>query len=87
MVGARSKANQLVLGQVKTDEKSNEITAIPTLPDLLEMKDRIVTIDDAMGCQKDIAEKIIKAEGDYVFGLKGNQGNLHGDVKLCFEDC
>jgi predicted transposase YbfD/YdcC len=85
MVGAWANANQLALGQVKTEEKSNEITAIPTLLDLLELKDCIVTID-AMGCQKDIAEKITKAEADYVFGLKGNHETLHNDVKLYFED-
>ena len=83
-VGTWARANQLTLGQIKTDEKSNEITAIPTLLDLLELKGCIVTID-AAGCQKTIAEKIIKAEADYVFGLKGNQGNLHDDVKLYFE--
>ena len=85
LVGAWANANQLALGQVKTEEKSNEITAIPTLLDLLELKDCIVTID-AMGCQKDIAEKIIGAGADYVLGLKGNQGTLHEDVKLYFED-
>ena len=85
MVSAWANANQLVLGQVKTEEKSNEITAIPTLLEMLELKDCIVTID-AMGCQKDIAEKIVKAEADYVFGLKGNQSSLHGDVKLYFEN-
>jgi len=85
MVSAWSNANQLVLGQVKTDEKSNEITAIPTLLDLLELKGCIVTID-AMGCQKEIAKKIVQAEADYVFGLKGNQGSLHDDVRLYFED-
>ena len=84
MVGAWARANQLVLGQVKTDKKSNEITAIPTLLDLLELKDCIVTID-AMGCQKNIAEKIIKAGADYVFGLKGNQQSLHDDVELYFQ--
>jgi predicted transposase YbfD/YdcC len=85
MVSAWANVNQLVLGQVKTDEKSNEITAIPTLLDLLELEDCIVTID-AMGCQKSIAKKIVKADCDYVFGLKGNQSNLHEDVKLYFEN-
>jgi predicted transposase YbfD/YdcC len=85
LVGAWAHANQLTLGQVKTDEKSNEITAIPTLMDLLELKDCIVTID-AMGCQKTIAKKIIDAEADYVLGLKENQKNLHEDVELYFED-
>jgi predicted transposase YbfD/YdcC len=84
MVSAWANKNQMVLGQVKTDDKSNEITAIPTLLDLLEIRGCIVTID-AMGCQKDIADKIIEQGADYVFGLKGNQGNLNGDVRLYFE--
>jgi len=84
MVSAWASVNQLVMGQVKTAEKSNEITAIPTLLDLLELKDCIVTID-AMGCQKDIAERIVKQEADYVFSLKGNQTTLHEDVRLYFE--
>jgi predicted transposase YbfD/YdcC len=84
MVSAWANANQLVLGQVKTEEKSNEITAIPTLLELLELKGCIVTID-AMGCQKEIAKQITGAESDYVFGLKGNQSSLHDDVKLYFE--
>jgi len=85
MVGAWGNANQLALGQVKTDEKSNEITAIPALLDLLELKEVIITID-AMGCQKDIAGKIIKdCESEYVLGLKGNQETLHNDAKLYFE--
>ena len=85
MVSAWANINQLVLGQVKTNEKSNEITAIPTLLELLELKGCIITID-AMGCQKDIAAKIITdCEADYVLGLKGNQGALHEDVKLYFE--
>ena len=65
-------------------KKSNEITAIPTLLELLELKGCIVTID-AMGCQKEIAEKITSAEADYVLSLKGNQSTLHDDVKLYFE--
>ena len=85
MVNAWANANQLVLGQVKTDEKSNEITAIPTLLDLLELNDCIVTID-AMGCQKDIADKIVKQGADYVLSLKGNQTSLHDDVRLYFEE-
>lgn len=85
MVSAWANANQMVLGQVKTEEKSNEITAIPTLLELLDIKGCIITID-AMGCQKDIAEKIVEAGADYVFGLKGNQTSLHDDVKLYFEN-
>ena len=84
MVSAWANANQMVLGQVKTEEKSNEITAIPILLEMLELKGCIVTID-AMGCQKDIAKTITEAEADYVFGLKGNQTSLHDDVKLYFE--
>jgi len=85
MVGAWANTNQLALGQVKTDEKSNEITAIPALLNLLELKNCTITID-AMGCQKDIAKKIInECESDYVFGLKGNQGTLHDDVTMYFE--
>lgn len=84
MVSAWSSENGLVLGQEKTSEKSNEITAIPALLELLELKGCIVTID-AMGCQRAIAEQIIKKKADYVFALKGNQGTLHGDVKYFFE--
>ena len=84
MVSAWANANQLVLGQVKTNEKSNEITAIPTLLELLEIKGCIITID-AMGCQKDIAERITVSEADYVLSLKGNQTTLHEDVRLYFE--
>jgi len=85
MVSAWASENMVTLGQVKTDEKSNEITAIPELLDLLEIKGCIVTID-AMGCQKKIVTKIIKEKkADYVIALKGNQGALHGDIKLFFE--
>jgi len=84
MVSAWANANQLVLGQVKTDEKSNEITAIPTLLEMLELEGCIVTID-AAGCQKKIAKQITEAEADYVFGLKGNQETLNDDVRLYFE--
>jgi len=85
MVSAWANTNQLVLGQVKTAEKSNEITAIPALLDLLELRNCTITID-AMGCQKEIAQKIVmECESDYVLGLKGNQGTLHEDVVLYFE--
>jgi predicted transposase YbfD/YdcC len=66
----------LSLGQVACDEKSNEITAIPTLLKLVDVSGGIVTID-AMGCQKEIAEAVVAAKGDYVLALKGNQGTLH----------
>jgi predicted transposase YbfD/YdcC len=84
MVSAWACANRVVLGQVKTEEKSNEITAIPELLKLLELKGCIVTID-AMGCQKEIAERIIDQGGNYVLALKGNQGQLHEDVVQFFE--
>ena len=85
MVSAWSAQNRLVLGQVKTDDKSNEITAIPELLRLLALKGCIVTID-AMGCQKAIASTIVDQEADYVLSLKGNQGRLHDDVQLFFDD-
>ena len=85
MVSAWASKNGITLGQVKTDEKSNEITAIPELLSLLEIKGCIVTID-AMGCQKKIAEDIVDKGGDYVLGLKGNQGTLRADVELFFLD-
>jgi len=83
-VSAFASEAGLALAQVKTDDKSNEITAIPLLLDALLLKGCIVTLD-AMGCQKTIVEKIIEREGDYVISLKGNQGTLYEDVKLFFE--
>lgn len=71
--------NRLVLAQEATDDKSNEITAIPKLLELLELKGCIVTLD-AMGCQRAIAQQVKEQEGDYVMGLKGNQSNLHEAV-------
>jgi len=85
MVSAWATANCLVLGQVKVDEKSNEITAIPQLLEALEIAGCIVTID-AMGCQTDIAEKIIESEADYVLASKDNQGNLYEDAIRLFDD-
>jgi len=73
MVSAFASDLRLVLAQVKVDEKSNEITAIPKILELLDLKGCIVTID-AMGCQQAIAQKIIEGGGDYALGLKGNQG-------------
>lgn len=84
MVSAWASANGLVLGQVKVDEKSNEITAIPALLEVLALSGCIVTID-AMGCQTEIAEKIIQQEADYVLSLKENQGRLYQDVKELFD--
>ncbi len=83
MVSAWASANQMVLGQVKTDEKSNEITAIPKLLRALEIKGCIVTID-AAGCQKNIAAQIRSQDADYVLALKGNQGNLRDYVEDYF---
>ena len=83
MVSAWASQNRLTLGQIKTDEKSNEITAIPELLKMLEIKGCIVTID-AMGCQKTIAEQIIDQKGDYVLALKGNHGNLLDSVEKVF---
>jgi predicted transposase YbfD/YdcC len=81
MVSAFAAGQRLVLGQVKVAEKSNEITAIPKLLDMLVVEGAIITID-AMGCQRTIAQKIIDKKADYVFGLKGNQGSLRDDVDL-----
>ena len=83
MVSAWSASNRVVLGQEVTNEKSNEITAIPKLLALLELKSCIVSID-AMGCQRDIAKQIVDQGGDYVLGLKGNQGSLHEAVEDYF---
>ena len=86
MVSAWVVENQMVLGQVKVDEKSNEITAVPKLLDMLNIQGSIVTTD-AMGCQKEIAAKIVDKGAGYVFCLKGNQGNLHADVRDFFLFC
>lgn len=86
IVSALCRSNNLVLGQVKTEEKSNEITAIPELLDLLYIKGCIVSID-AMGTQRKIAEKIVEEnKADYVLSLKGNQQTLHDEVEGYFED-
>ena len=84
MVSAFATEARLVLAQQKVDAKSNEITAIPKLLDLLDLKGQIITID-AMGTQKAIAKQIIDSEGDYVLALKGNQGTLNDDVRLFLE--
>ena len=84
MVSAWATRNSVVLGQVKTEEKSNEITAIPELLGLLFIKGCIVTID-AMGCQKDIAAKIVDAEADYCLAVKDNQPTLRADIVEAFQ--
>ncbi len=83
MVCAWAGGQRLVLGQLKTEDKSNEITAIPLLLELLELKGCIVTID-AMGCQTKVAAQIISQEADYVLSLKGNQRLLHEEVAEYF---
>ena len=85
MVTAWAVNQGLVLGQVKTNEKSNEITAIPELLRKLDLKKCVVTID-AMGAQTKITKQIIDQEGDYAISLKGNQGNLNDEVRQLFED-
>ncbi len=81
MVSAFAARQRLVLGQVKVAAKSNEILAIPKLLDMLAIEGAIVTID-AMGCQRDIARKVIDKKADYLLALKGNQGSLRADVEL-----
>lgn len=84
IVSAWACGQRLVLGQLKVDEKSNEITAIPELLNMLEIAGCIITID-AMGCQKTIAKTIIDKQADYILALKGNQGSLHTAVRQWFE--
>jgi len=84
MVSAWATANGLALGQVRTAEKSNEITAIPELLEVLSLSGCIVTID-AMGCQRAIAEAITDQGADYVLALKGNQGELRADTEALFD--
>jgi predicted transposase YbfD/YdcC len=80
MVSAWAESNGLVLGQWKVADKSNEITAVPELLRVLELRGCIVTVD-AMGCQKKIAKEIVEADADYVLALKGNQETVHAEVK------
>lgn len=83
-VSARSSEHRLVLGQTKVSDKSNEITAIPALLEMLDISGCIITID-AMGTQKSIAQKIIAADSDYILSLKDNHPILHQQVKNWFE--
>jgi predicted transposase YbfD/YdcC len=85
MVSAWAGESGIVLGQIKTEEKSNEINAIPELIKHLELEGAIVTID-AMGCQKTIARQIVDKKADYVFSLKANHSNMHDQIKLFFQD-
>jgi predicted transposase YbfD/YdcC len=85
MVSAFAVENHLSLGQVATDAKSNEITAIPELLELLDLEGAVVTID-AMGCQKDIASGIIQKKGEYVLAVKENQPHLYEDIERAFDE-
>ena len=86
LVSAWSAANHLVLGQVATDVKSNEITAIPKLLTLLDITGAVVTLD-AGGCHQKIAERIVEQGGHYILQLKGNQGTLHQETVTLFDQC
>lgn len=83
VVSAWASENGLTLGQVAVDAKSNEITAIPHLLELLDLQDKIVTID-AAGCQKDIAQAIVEQGGDYVLAVKENQPTLYAEIDAAF---
>jgi len=84
VVSAWASATGLTLGQVAVQAKSNEITAIPQLLELLDLQDKIVTID-ALGCQKEIAAAIVEQGGDYVLAVKDNQPTLHAEIQAAFE--
>jgi predicted transposase YbfD/YdcC len=84
LVSAWTRSNRLMLGQVKVDEASNEITAVPQLLRLLALKGGIVTVD-ALNCQKETAAEILKQEADYVLALKGNHPNLQQEVEIFFD--
>jgi predicted transposase YbfD/YdcC len=86
MVSAWATANHISLGQVVVDAKSNEITAIPKLLEILDISGALVTID-AMGCQTEIARKILDGKGDYVLHVKANQPTLHQGMADYFDDC
>jgi predicted transposase YbfD/YdcC len=73
----------LTLGQVAVDAKSNEITAMPQLLELLDLRDKIVTTD-AMGCQKEVAQTVVEGEGDYILAVKDNQPTLHAEAQAAF---
>jgi predicted transposase YbfD/YdcC len=85
MVSAWAVSSRISLGQVAVAEKSNEITAIPELLDLLEIAGAVVTID-AMGCQAEVAGKIVEGQADYILAVKGNQPTLHGGIVGFFLD-
>ncbi|HMA92417.1 MAG TPA: ISAs1 family transposase, partial [Polyangiaceae bacterium] len=85
LVSAWVAENRLTLGQLATEEKSNEITAIPKLLEMLDVRGATVTVD-AMGCQREIAKRLVELGADYVMGLKGNQGTARKEVESFFSD-
>lgn len=85
LVHAWDHANGLMLGQIAVDEKSNEITAVPALLELLDLEGAVVSMD-AMHCQKDTAKAVRDADADYLLAVKGNHKSLHEDIKLFFDD-
>ena len=85
LVSAWADEQRLVLGQVAVDDKSNEITAVPKLLEMLSLRGKVVTVD-AMHCQREVAQQVVEQGGDYALALKGNQGTLHDDVKLFLDD-
>jgi len=85
MVSAWGCEQRLVLGQIATDAKSNEITAVPKLLRMLSLEGNVVTVD-ALNCQREIAQQVIDQKADYVMALKGNQSTLHDDVRAFLDD-
>ena len=86
MISAWANDAQLVLGQMAVDEKSNEITAVPKLLDMLDIEGHIITAD-AMSCQKEITKTVTEKKADYVIGLKENQPSLYRDAEEYFKSC
>lgn len=85
MVNAWCHTNRMVLGQLAVEDKSNEITAIPRLLQMLDLRGALVSID-AMGCQKEIAKTIVNNKGDYLLAVKDNHKTLHEDIRLFFDE-
>ena len=85
LVSAWADEQRLVLGQVAVDDKSNEITAVPNLLEMLSLRGQAVTVD-AIHCQRQVAQQIVEQGGDYALALKGNQGTLHDDLKPFLDD-
>ena len=85
LVSAWAEEQRLVLGQLAVDDKSNEITALPKLLEMLTLRGKVVTAD-AMHCQRQVAQQVIEQGGDYALALKGNQGSLRDDVQLFLDD-